>query len=269
MARLGSALLLVGLALATFAVVQRLDQVQHGYPMLALPTPAAVTVGGTEAIGSPAPETPTPIAHVTNTPEPVATEAAVPTSVATVIPAIAAPAAATSFRAADTDDRASQVLDKGGYAVRLAIPAIKLDTPVEQAGIAQDRDGNWIWETRPFVAVHYGDLTSLVGAQGNAVIAGHVVTLREGNVFRFLYQLELGDRIQVWDEGQREYDFHVVNVKLVSPSDISAIAQTPDETLTLITCGGQFDPVTRQFSDRLIVTAKPLHEPARGLISPP
>jgi sortase (surface protein transpeptidase) len=33
---------------------------------------------------------------------------------------------------------------------------------------------------------------------------------------------------------------------------------TPDERLTLITCGGTFDPVKREFSDRLIVVARPL-----------
>ena len=53
-----------------------------------------------------------------------------------------------------------------------------------------DGRGDWIWETLPFVAVHYGDLTSLVGADGNAVISGHVVTIDEGNVFRNLYRLE-------------------------------------------------------------------------------
>jgi sortase (surface protein transpeptidase) len=36
------------------------------------------------------------------------------------------------------------------------------------------------------------------------------------------------------------------------------MAPTPEETLTLITCGGTFDPLTREFSDRLIVTAKPV-----------
>ena len=145
-----------------------------------------------------------------------------------------------------------------GYAVRLAIPAIKLETDVQQGGIVADSDGSPIWETVPFVAVHYGDLTSLVGAPGNAVIAGHVVTLREGNVFRFLYQLDLDDQIQIWDNHEREHDYHVTDVKLVPPSDISVMAPTPDETLTLITCGGTFDPVKREFSDRLIVTAKPL-----------
>jgi LPXTG-site transpeptidase (sortase) family protein len=108
------------------------------------------------------------------------------------------------------------------------------------------------------VAVHYGDLTALLGAPSNAVIAGHVVTLSEGNVFRFLYQIAIDDQINVWDQHDREHDFHVVGVKLVPPEDTSVMAPTPDETLTLITCGGTFDPVKRAFSDRLIVIAKPL-----------
>jgi LPXTG-site transpeptidase (sortase) family protein len=142
--------------------------------------------------------------------------------------------------------------------VRLAIPSIKLDTPVQQGGVVEDAHGNPVWQTLPFVAVHYGDLTALVGQAGNAVIAGHVVTLNEGNVFRFLYQLDLDDQIQVWDDHERERDYHVVDVRLVPPTDTSVMDPTPDETLTLITCGGTFDPISREFSDRLIVVAKPL-----------
>ena len=144
------------------------------------------------------------------------------------------------------------------HAVRLAIPSIKLDTPVQQAGIVEDAHGNPVWQTLPFVAVHYGDLTALIGQAGNAVIAGHVVTLNEGNVFRFLYQLDLDDQIQVWDDHERERDYHVVDVRLVPPTDTSVMDPTPDETLTLITCGGTFDPIRREFSDRLIVVAKPV-----------
>jgi LPXTG-site transpeptidase (sortase) family protein len=140
----------------------------------------------------------------------------------------------------------------------MAIPAIKLETDVQQGGIVQDSNGAPAWQTVPFVAVHYGDFTSLIGTRGNAVIAGHVVTLREGNVFRFLYRLDIDDQIKVWDNHEREHDFHVVDVKLVPPTDLSPMAPTPDETLTLITCGGTFDPLKREFSDRLIVTAKPL-----------
>ncbi len=172
--------------------------------------------------------------------------------------ALAAQPAVPGMQAADAADRARDASVSGaGYAVRLAIPSIKLDTPVQQGGIVQDPDGELAWETAPFVAVHYGDLTSKLGVAGNAVIAGHVVTLRESNVFRFLYQLELGDQIDVWDQLARDHAFQVVGVKLVPPSDTSVMGPTADETLTLITCGGTFNPAKREFSDRLIVTAKP------------
>jgi len=70
--------------------------------------------------------------------------------------------------------------------------------------------------------------------------------------------VDIDDQVKVWDQLDREHDYHVVGAKLVPPSDISVMQPTPDETLTLITCGGKFDRVRREFSDRLIVTAKPL-----------
>jgi LPXTG-site transpeptidase (sortase) family protein len=158
---------------------------------------------------------------------------------------------------ADAVDRLQAAYPDSAYAVRLTIPAIKLDTVVRQGGIVVDAAGHPAWQTLPFVAVHYGDFTSLIGSRGNAVIAGHVVTLNEGNVFRFLYKISLDDQIQVWDDQEREHDYRVVDVKLVPPSDTSVMAPTRDQTLTLITCGGSFDPAKREFSDRLVVTAKP------------
>lgn len=144
-----------------------------------------------------------------------------------------------------------------GYAVKLRIPSIKLVTDVQQAGIKLNALGQPEWETLPFVAAHYGDLTALVGGRGNAVIAGHVVTLSEGNVFRFLYQVDLGEEVIVEDARGAERRFVVTEIRLVSPDDVSVMEQTPDRRLTLITCGGTFDPIRREFSDRLIVVAQP------------
>jgi LPXTG-site transpeptidase (sortase) family protein len=62
----------------------------------------------------------------------------------------------------------------------------------------------------------------------------------------------------VWDDHDVKREFRVVDVKLVPPTDISVMAATSDVTLTLITCGGSFDPIKREFSERLIVTAKPV-----------
>ena len=233
MSRLGTALIVVGLLALGYSGLWQLGLAPGS--RVSLPPPVAL-----EQRARAAPPRPAEAA-------PLATPAGVPTPAPA--PAHLAPADAADRDAAEAPP---------GYAVRLAIPAIKLDTPVQQGGIVPDAQGDPIWETRPFVAVHYGDLTALIGQHSNAVIAGHVVTLNEGNVFRFLYQLDIDDQVQVWDDHQREHDYHVVDVRLVPPTDTSVMDATPDETLTLITCGGTFDPVKREFSDRLIVVAKPL-----------
>jgi LPXTG-site transpeptidase (sortase) family protein len=235
MARLGTALACLGLLLLGWGALWQLGLAPGS--RVTLPAPVALERQ------RPVPGEPTPSPSVV--------------TVAVHAEPTADPLPAAKLEAADAADRA-QAQPRGANAVRLAIPAIKLDTPVQQGGIVEDASGEPAWQTLPFVAVHYGDLTSRIGTPGNAVIAGHVVTLNEGNVFRFLYQLDLDDRIEVWDEHDRLHTFRVVRVRLVPPSDISVMAPTPDETLTLITCGGTFDPIKREFSDRLIVVAKPL-----------
>jgi LPXTG-site transpeptidase (sortase) family protein len=230
-------------------------------PTLAAAEPAP-TVGPIDAVPTPVAR-PTPAPVVVSAPAPAV--AVLPTAPPAPAPtAVAGPAYPEGYTTPDSADRrAEAALPLPGYAVRLAIPAIHLDTPVEQAGIVRDDQGQPQWETRPFVAVHYGDLTARVGARGNAVIAGHVVTRTEGNVFRELYKVDFGDEIQVWDDHEHLHEFRVVDVELVPPSDTAPMAPTTDRTLTLITCGGTFDPIKREFSDRLIVTAKPRIEDPR------
>ena len=110
-------------------------------------------------------------------------------------------------------------------------------------------------QTLPFVAVHYGWHTAPVGGSGNAVIAGHVVTLREGNVFRDLYRVAPGDALSVRANTGAVFSYRARHVALHSPADVEVMAPTRDARLTLITCGGTFDPLTRSFSHRLVVTA--------------
>ena len=141
-----------------------------------------------------------------------------------------------------------------GRVLGLQIPRITIDTEVVPAGMTATDDGNVEWETVPFVAAHYLD-TALIGDRGNAVISGHVVTLREGNVFRNLYQIDFDDEIKVQTENAR-FTYIVKDLKLVEPTAVEVMAPTQEPRLTLITCGGEFDPRTRQFSHRLIVTAE-------------
>jgi sortase A len=72
--------------------------------------------------------------------------------------------------------------------------------------------------------------TSLPGARGNLGIAGH----RDG-FFRGLKDIGLGDAIDL--ETKTGHQAYVVEeIRIVAPEDVSVLAGTPDQTITLVTC---------------------------------
>ncbi len=162
---------------------------------------------------------------------------------------------ATPVLPADLDDRPYWGnRPRPGLATHLEIPAIELETDVTEGGVITNKQGQLEWQTVPFIAVQYRE-TALVGARGNAVISGHVVTISEGNVFRNLYKVNYGDLVQV-DTAEGHFTYIVEEVKLVKPTSIEVMAPSTSAMLTLITCGGEFDTRSRSFSDRLVVVTR-------------
>jgi len=160
----------------------------------------------------------------------------------------------TPMAAADADDRLYWGdRPRPGLATHLEIPSVDIDTDVTEGGVIVNKQGQLEWQTVPFIAVQYRE-TALVGARGNAVISGHVVTISEGNVFRNLYKVNIGDEVKVQTADGR-FTYVVEDVKLVPPQAIEVMQQSKDPKLTLITCGGEFDTKSRSFSDRQIVVA--------------
>lgn len=179
-------------------------------------------------------------------------------------PASSPPQVATEAASTAPNDLAEApgMAPPSGQAINLSIPNIDLATEVVRAGLITNADGEPEWETVPFLAAHYVE-TALVGAIGNAVIAGHVITRNEGNVFRNLYLIDFGDEITT-QTADASFRYVVRDIELVPPSAVEVMSPTPDATLTLITCGGEFNPRTRQFSHRLVVTAKLVAAQGRG-----
>ena len=270
--RLGTALMLVGLALVTYTVSAYLGLLPGGYTTV--PEPVALS-GGQRAARLEA-----PLSAPTTVPVPTALPAAVPqagapelaasqaapAAVAPPAPAataaprprgetVAAPPVALKLDPADADDRRLAALaPRPGIPVRLQLPSINVDTEVKEGGIVEGPEGQLEWETLPFVAVAYPVLGP-VGAPGNPVITGHVVTLREGNVFRDLYRVQLGELIEVYTD-HSHFTYQVEEIQLVPPTAVDVMEPTEDARLTVITCGGTFDPRTRTFSHRLIVVGE-------------
>ena len=133
---------------------------------------------------------------------------------------------------------------------RVVIPKIEVDSPVVEAKI---QDGEWL--VPKFLAGHL-ERTANPGENGNVVLSGHVESITSGNVFARLEELRAGDGIALV-AGDREFAYVVTSTILVANNDLSVVEPTSEETITLITCAGVWNPLTRDYTRRLIVTGKP------------
>lgn len=118
----------------------------------------------------------------------------------------------------------------------ISIPKINVSAPVIYGS---PNDEPSIQKNLQNGVVHYTG-TSLPGKPGNSVIVGHSSNdpWEPGHykfVFVLLDKLVVGDTFSVNFESKR-YAYEVTEVKVVAPTDLSVLQQTPEPTMTLITC---------------------------------
>lgn len=108
-------------------------------------------------------------------------------------------------------------------AIRLEVPAIKVDAPVVQG------DG---WEQlKKGVGQHIGSADP--GDSGNVVLSAHDDVY--GELFRDLDKLKPGDQVMLYTQ-QRQYVYVVDRTEIVEPTAVEVMASTGAPTVTLISC---------------------------------
>ena len=142
--------------------------------------------------------------------------------------------------------------------VAIQIAKAGVDAPIETGAII---DGMMQDPTGPWVVAWYDDLAAL-DEGGNAVMAGHVDYWDTGPaVFYNLVELAPGDEIAVTGAGGAVYTYAVEwsrmyeLAELISAAIQEIVGDTGQESLTLITCGGVFDPATGEYLERMVVRA--------------
>lgn len=142
---------------------------------------------------------------------------------------------------------------------RVRIPAIDVATRVVPVGI----DENEALEVPEDVRlVGWYDLGVPPGAdRGSAVLVAHRDSRTQGHgVFYDLGRLDVGDRVTVRNDAGEDLTYSVVSresilKKRLPYEELFAVDGPP--RLTLISCGGYYDPDNGGYQDNVVVTALP------------
>jgi len=134
-------------------------------------------------------------------------------------------------------------------AERIIASSIHLDTKVEESPIVADQ-----WVVPKFAAGHLqGTAQPLQG--GNVVLAGHVQSISSGDVFANIARLRSGSPIQLYTK-TAIVTYVVTSVEIVRNTDLSVVAPSSQEELTLITCTGTWLPLQHDYNERTVVIAR-------------
>ena len=140
---------------------------------------------------------------------------------------------------------------------KIMIQKIGVDAYVQKVGIDQDKKiavpnnvhlAAWFTESvRP-------------GENGLSIIDGHVSGRKTEGVFKNLKNLQKGDTFNIERGNGTKLTFKVFETRTVPEGEAAAIlfSQNPKvlSQLNLITCGGEFNKKSQQYSDRVIISAQ-------------
>jgi len=148
---------------------------------------------------------------------------------------------------------------EGVAPIALQVDSVSVDAPIELGavveGAMQDPSGPWV--------VAWYDQLGNVGEGGNVVMAVHVDYWNVGPaVFWDIRELPAGEVIRVVGEDGKNYEYAVQWIERYDAAGLTPeviqndiVGDTGEETLTLITCGGTFDPATGEYNERWVVRA--------------
>ncbi|MFF2369184.1 class F sortase [Agromyces sp. NPDC058110] len=146
---------------------------------------------------------------------------------------------------------------RGQAPIRLAVPDLGIDVPVEPVGL--DDDGRMGLPANPSIAAWYSYGVAPGDPAGSAVIAAHVDSIEyDIGPFARLADAPRGTLVEVTsaDGSVRGFSLDSTQVVLKGTVDWQRVFRRGGSpVLTLVTCGGEFDWDARRYLSSVIVTA--------------
>ncbi len=143
--------------------------------------------------------------------------------------------------------------------VRLTAPGLGVDAAVDAVGVQPDGQ---MFLPDDVDRVGWYRFGPAPGADGSAVIAGHVDDREQGlGAMAAFREAEVGQEVQVTDGAGTTTRWRVVSRELIEKQVLPLdrlFARDGPARLTLITCGGPFLPELGSYRDNVVVVAEPV-----------
>jgi len=150
--------------------------------------------------------------------------------------------------------------DRTPRPVELRIPAIDVRVAVDVVGL--DAAGQVEVPVDVARSGWYRFSAKPGSGEGSTVIVGHVDGVDQGaGAFYDLRSLNPGDTVTVTRADDRRMTYQVVARERFDKDRVplrELFSRSGPERLTLITCGGPFDPASLEYTDNIVVTAVPV-----------
>jgi len=145
---------------------------------------------------------------------------------------------------------------KNAYPVRLIIPAIEVNAPIENVGIQANGEMGTPVQHK-WNGVGWFVAGTLPGQQGSTVMDGHLDDDHGAPaVFWNLSKLRAGDSVVVMDSDNKTQRFHVIRMASYAYNQAplqEIFGNGGGKYLNLITCAGSWSYDQQQFQQRLVV----------------
>ncbi|WP_448626045.1 class F sortase [Geodermatophilus sp. URMC 64] len=143
--------------------------------------------------------------------------------------------------------------------VRLTVPALGIDAPVDPVGVAPDGQMEIPADVSRAGWYRFGPPP---GREGNAVLAGHVDDAEQGlGALAALREIAVGTEVLVGDADGATSRWRVVGRESIGKQALpteALFARSGPPRLVLVTCGGPFLADSGRYRDNVVVVAEPV-----------
>lgn len=150
--------------------------------------------------------------------------------------------------------------DRTPRPTEIRIPAIDVRTAVDVVGL--DAIGQVEVPEDVSRAGWYRFSSKPGSGEGSTVIVAHVDGVDQGaGVFYDLRKVRPGDTVTLTRADERTVTYEIVAREIFDKDRVplrELFSRSGPERLTLITCGGPFDPASLEYTDNVVVTAVPV-----------